>query len=544
MGIWQSIKDWVNEEPELQTRSDSIEDLIARMGINRANPWRKAGIKEALGVPAIFGAVNLISNITSSMSMRAYRGEVELPPADRPRVIVRPDPFTIPREFYRSTTYNLASRGEAWWWVAKRDIDGMALSILSVPPQEVMVEENPLDLRYPIIRWRDKKMDNADFLQLVYAKEPGELRGVGPLQMCGAAVSVAVEAQTWAANFYAEGGGGGTLIKAAGFLGATLDENGLSEADRLRAQWVDAPNNVPKVIDEGIADVTEREVNQQGAQMMEARGYQNVEVATMFGMDAPFLNAAITGSSLQYQNVGTEFEKFLRKCLRPNYLEVIEQTMSDLLPRAIVARFNTDALTLADIKTRYDVYGVGITNGIITPELAQRFEGIAPGDVENAAVPYSPPQAIPASLAFQTRSAEAVRCAGSVVRSRRMVGCGKLLGNFSPPYSIICPRCKHLNEADAKPLQVRAMPVPRLRLAQPQPEPEEAPAPVTILEPAPPQSVVNFHEGAFQTHVTVPEREPAQPINMSDVVKTIAMRVVFDRDPETNRIRAFHEEPV
>src|SRR6185369_4867210 len=67
MGIWQSVKDWLNDEPELQTRSDSIEDLIARMGINRANPWRKAGIKEALGVPAIFGAVNLISNITSSM---------------------------------------------------------------------------------------------------------------------------------------------------------------------------------------------------------------------------------------------------------------------------------------------------------------------------------------------------------------------------------------------------------------------------------------------------------------------------------------------
>lgn len=554
MGLREAFRSWLNEEP-VQTRSDSIDDLIGRMGLGRTRPWTPAGIKEAMGVPAIFGAVNLVANLVGSMSMKALRNEVELAPADRPRVIVRPDPFTIPREFYRSTAYNIASRGETWWWAAARDIDGMAISVLNCNPAEVTVEDNPDDPRYPIISWRNRVMPNADFLQLVYAREPGSLRGHGPLQMCGAAVSVAVEAQEWAANAYGEGGIPSILIKAAGALGPALDEDGLSEADRLRAQWIDRPNNVPRVIDEAIEKVEKFDPSPQTASMMDARQWQNVEVATMFGMPAPILNAAIAGMSLTYQNVGTEFEKLLRQCLRPNYLEVIEQTMSDLLPRSTVARFNTDALTLADIKTRYDVYGVGIDKGIIDAPEARRFEGLARGDVENAAVPYSPPAAFPLALP-QLRSAAPVevRCSGSVVRNHRMVQCRKFLGKFQPPYEVVCSRCKAVNRADPpveRPQERQLVPVPLLaRTGEVIERPEAIVNPIDTLPEriaaAMPRSeppVVNFHQGAIQTNVTVPEGKPIQPINMADVVKTIAMRVVFERDPQTNRITGFHEEP-
>jgi HK97 family phage portal protein len=458
MALWDRVKTMMAIQPTfdaietLHTRSiegmdqgsTTVDDLLMRLqGV--ARPWRAASVREALGVPAVFGAVNLIANIIGSLSMKALRNEVELPPADRPRVIVRPDPFTIPREFYRGTGYNLASRGETWWWAAARDIDGMAISVINVNPAEVTVEEDPDDLRYPIIEWRGVRMKNEDFRQLVYAREPGALRGHGPLQMCGAAVSVAVEAQEWAANFYADGGVPGTIVKTAG----DLSELSETEMAFLKAQWNDSDNNTTRFIDQGIESVTEHSVNQQGAQMLESRAMQNVEVATMFGMDASMLNAAISGQSLTYQNVGTEFEKFLRKCLRPNYLEVIEQTMSDFLPRSTVARFNTDALTLADIKTRYDVYSVGITAGIITPELAQRYEGIAPGDVENAAVPYSPPQAIPDRLPIQLRSEPAeVRCDGKRMLRGLLKPCNRLLSTTGS-FSGMCPRCKKQHDVHA-----------------------------------------------------------------------------------------------
>lgn len=441
MSLWDRVSSFLAIEPmqerttDLAVEFDSLDDQL--LAIRRrqlgTRPWRQASIREALGVPSIFGAVNMLANLTGSLTMSAMRDELEVDPDDRPQIIVRPDPLTIPREFYRGTAYNLASRGEAWWWVCKRDTQGRALSLWNVAPHEVTVEEDPNDRRYPIIRWGNKVYPNEDMRQLVYSREPGELRGVGPLQMCGAAVSVAVESQEWAANTYADGGRPSIAIKSA----VELDKD---EADLLREQWIDSPANVPRVIDPGIEEIQEFGEYDRGTGMLQARDYQNGETARMFNMPGSLLDYAVSGSSLTYQNIGEEFTKLVRQCLRPNYLEVIEQTMSDLLTRSTVARFKTDTLTLADIKTRYEVYGLGIDKGIIDAEEARRFEGYAPGDVENAAVPFSPPAAIPTVIPIKQRSAE-VRCDGRRVRNGLLVACGKLLAEQGP-FVGTCPRCK------------------------------------------------------------------------------------------------------
>src|SRR6185503_20247894 len=133
-----------------------------------------------------------------------------------------------------------------------------------------------------VIRWGDQEMNPDDMIQITYLRAPGTLRGVGPLQLCGAAVSVAVEAQDWAANFYAEGGQSSVIIKHAGELDPAIGDDGLSEADRLRSQWVDRPNNVPRIIDQNIDSVDYQVPNEAGAQMLESRMYQNGEVANMF----------------------------------------------------------------------------------------------------------------------------------------------------------------------------------------------------------------------------------------------------------------------
>ena len=51
--------------------ASSLEDLIGRIRPIRNSPWRAAGQREALGVPAVFKAVSLISNTVGSLSMGA-----------------------------------------------------------------------------------------------------------------------------------------------------------------------------------------------------------------------------------------------------------------------------------------------------------------------------------------------------------------------------------------------------------------------------------------------------------------------------------------
>lgn len=411
-----------------------------------ARAWRLASVREALGVPAVLKAVGLIANTLGVMSLSAYRNGAKLGPSDTPVVVRRPDPFRIPRDFFSSLGWNMATRGEGWLWVAARDFDGQALSVLSVPPREVTVEEDPNDLRYPRITWRGRKMPNADMRQITLFREEGGLRGIGPLQLCGAAVSVAVEAQSWAATFFAGGGVPSVTLESD----VDLSED---EADALAAKWAGKPSNLPRVLTPSL-HAKPFEISPEAAQLTQSREFQTGEVARMFSMPGTLLDAAISGQSLTYQNVGQEFDSFLRTCLVPNYMEPIEQTFSDLLTRSTIAKFNQNELLRADIKTRFDVYNIGVPLGVIQVPEARAAEGLEPGDVETQPIPNSPPQAIPTALGFQQRIAPGgeVRCSGK--RTRRVAGgvtavveCGRLLRTDGRPFVGQCRRCGTIYEA-------------------------------------------------------------------------------------------------
>src|SRR5688500_5211601 len=101
-----ALEPWM--EPELKTRdgeNSSISDLMARFNV-RGTVWRPIGVSEALGVPAIFRAASFIANTTGALSLRAFRNGQRLADEDRPRIIVRPNPFTTPRDFFRDTAWS------------------------------------------------------------------------------------------------------------------------------------------------------------------------------------------------------------------------------------------------------------------------------------------------------------------------------------------------------------------------------------------------------------------------------------------------------
>lgn len=456
---------------DLEARPDLASQLRALQGGNRA-PWRPASIQEAIGVPAIHRAVTLIANVGGGLSMEAWRKGVKLANEDRPHVIVQPNPYITPRDFFRDTFYSMATRGEAWWWTAKRDADGQALSMLLIPAREITVTESD-DFFRPTITWNrrgwavGKVMPNEDMDQITLLREPGELRGFGPLQACGAAVSISVESQEWAANFFAAGGYPNLWIKAAGDLSGGQngsfdpddpeDDSWMSEVQRLKNQWIDSAPNTPKVTDEGIIDIKQFDPNPQGAQMLAARDFQNGDAAREFGIPGALMEYATAGSSLTYQNLSEVMTNFAKTCLIPNYLEPVEQTMSARLSRTTVAQFAVGGINRADIKTRFEVYKLGIESGVLTPEMAQQQEGIIAGDVETAPVPLAMPSAFPTPAQIPqndsgsvgvtgllSRSTE-IRCEAMVTKRRSGIAhlekCNRKLG-VGESFVGKCPRCK------------------------------------------------------------------------------------------------------
>ena len=450
MALWDRVTRMLALEPwqepvELTSDFPSIEVQMAR--IQRTDPpLQPASVTEALGIPAIQRAVTLISHTVGSLSMQGWRDGS--PMVDTPPVLARPNPYQTPVDCYRQMAFNLASYGEDIMWIAKRDANGYPLSLVVVPPYEVTVTPNYVNRFKPTYSWTTNarvitgtrySLANPEgaFVHVMYHSDAQGLRGLGPLQMCGLAVSVSVEAQNWAAGFFAGGGVPPLVIKSAVELDGTVSEDdGLTEAQRLKVGWMSGDNNTPKVIDPLVESVDQFDFNPQGAQMLDARQANNGDAARMFGIPGTLLEYNMPGSSLTYQSVPDVWIEFLRGCLQPSYLEPIEAHMSDLLPRSQSGRFNTKGLQRADIKTRYDTYQIGIPLGVIDVDQAKREEGYLPGDIETMPVAPSPPAAV-----FQLH--RQVRCDGQRMVRGVAAPCNALLAEAGP-FVGTCRRCgKH-----------------------------------------------------------------------------------------------------
>jgi len=401
-----------------KTLSDNpVLDAVNARLPTRPKVWALPSVPTALGVPAIQRAVSLISSTVGMLSMQGYRNGVVMDGADgrpsSPSIVTRPDPDQTPYAFFSTSAANMAKYGEVVWWIATRDTDGLPAALVNVPLRELLVQMNWTDRRRPHYRWGTLEgtryspaNPSGSFVHIFYPLgEPYALRGLRPLQLCGAAVSVSVEAQEWAANFYGTGGYPREIIKHATELDATRrddqglpDTTGLSEAERLKADYMYRDNNTPMVIDQRIESITAVPIDQQSAQMLEARLHNNGDAARMFGMSGHWVEYVQRGTSLTYQNLEMAFTELIKACVQPLYLEPIEQAMTDLLTRTTVSRFNVKGFLRADIKTRYEVYQIGIDTGVIDAAYAQREEGIVPGDVEFAPVPAAQPASIPTSI--------------------------------------------------------------------------------------------------------------------------------------------------
>jgi HK97 family phage portal protein len=371
------------------------EQLAAVQGI-RLGSWNPPTIREALSVPAVFRACTLISNTVGMLLMQAFRDGRLL--ADQPALCTRPGLDGTARDFWRDTAWGLATRGEFLWRIVDRNLeDNRARKLMILPPAEVMVN---WDTRVPFLRtykWRNMELDPQDVIHGFFARDPWGLRGFGPLQLCGAALSAAVEAEEWAARFFSEGGAPATIGEVPGRLTAT-------EAQRLKDQYLrkgdfapadgadDRVGNSFRVADAGMV-IKAHQVNPEAAQLVESRQHSSGNAATMFGLNAHLLNYSSPGSSLTYQNVGEVFVDAVRTSIKPGYMVPIEDAVSDALARGTTARFNTDELFRADIKTQADVYSTLVTAGMQAEEAARRV-----GFDESAELAPMPLQSIPTGI--------------------------------------------------------------------------------------------------------------------------------------------------
>ncbi len=101
----------------------------------------------------------------------------------------------------------------------------------------------------------------------------------------------------------------------------------------------------------------------------------------MIGLPAYYLGAP--NSSRTYSNVSEENLQLVRWSLLP-YVQRIESSFTELLPRGQYAKMNLDALLRPDTKTRYETHKIALDSGFLTVDEVREFENRQPiGDTDS-----------------------------------------------------------------------------------------------------------------------------------------------------------------
>jgi len=391
--ILRAVPDPVPETSDPPGLALSVEQQIAE-----AIAWRISTftLEEALEMPAVIRAVELLCAIPSMFRPIAYRDGVAL--LDQPRLLTQPAPFGSRSQFYYQTIYSLLAMrsqhgrgGDAYWFVVDRDDDDLARSMIVLDPGEVRVEWDKAHF-LPVYSWRGLEGPDLtrDLIHLTIGRPPGQLHGRSPLIMGLGALAVVNAAELYALGYFTTAGVPSAVIKGAG-------KGSPEEAQRLKAQWMAAHNTeapTPAVLFGGL-DVEFPNVDAQKSQLQESRAYGATITARLLGIPAPLLHVETSGATIVYTNAGGALDDLVRATCTPSYLTPIEGYLSTLVPRTQTVRFDTNDLFRLDLAGRVKLYAEAIAAGVLNATEARRFEGWpTDGEIQSAPA-FAPTPALP-----------------------------------------------------------------------------------------------------------------------------------------------------
>lgn len=355
-------------QPSVVYTSAGYVDSLGRVGRAFQSNWSGTYVDTTttLGVPALYRGTTLISDAIGALDLNAYRKGREVKPC--PKILERPVPTQTRMETISAMAASLILDGNYYAVLGEPEDNGLPDQFFPVAVDRVSIREDRGRIIY--------RIDATDYApsEILHIRNfclPGEQYGRGVVNMQRQAIGKAIAINEYTASYFNGGVNPTAVIKSAN---PDLTQE---EADALKSQWLQmysGRNRAPAVLNAS----TEFEVlsgNAQESQMVETQVQSLTDAANILGLPSYYLGAP--NASRTYSNVEQENLQLVRWSIQP-IAERIEQSLSDLLVRGQVARFDYDTLLRTDTKSRFEAYQIGIANGFLTPDEVRDMENRDP----------------------------------------------------------------------------------------------------------------------------------------------------------------------
>lgn len=368
------------ENPHLPLTSTALVDWLGGTPVHAGVSVNE---KSALGMPAVWRAVNLIASTCASLPLHAYRktDDVRLPLEGGQAAVLldNPHPDMTPFELWEQVYAHLLLWGNGYLKIL-RDQTGQVRELWPLHPGRVRTGRASDGTKvYVVDGNEDGAVGDRQILHVPGFGYDG-VCGVSPIRLAKQGIGLAMAAEEYGARLF----GSGSLASGILQTEQRLDQDA---ADRLKASWKSKVGGLDKahevaVLDSG-AKFQQLTIPPEDAQFIESRRFQISEVARIYGVPPHMLmdteKSTSWGTGIEQQGIG-----FVVYTLRP-WLTRVEQRLTRLLrPTPVYAKYNVEGLLRGDTKARYESYAVARNWGWLSPNDIRRLEDMPPipgGDV-------------------------------------------------------------------------------------------------------------------------------------------------------------------
>jgi len=357
--------------------------MLEMLGADKSSTGQNVNEITALGVPAVWRAMNVTCNVPAALPLHAYeRGATSRVRATGQAAdfLDDPHPDMTPFEVWQTAYFHRRAWGNAYLRKLRNQL-GQVVELWPIFPNRVKVGRSSETGRkvYAIDGGREVLSDD-EILHLPGLGYDG-ICGVSPIRAARESVGMALAAQEYGARLF----GSGAL--ATGVL-QTEQRLTQKQADQLSDRWRTKRTGLDSahetiVLDKG-ANFTKLSVDPGDAQFLESRRFQVVEVCRWFGIP-PFLmfeteKSTSWGTGLEQQALG-----WVKFDLGPDLTSVEQRINKHVLKSSnTYSKYALEGLLRGDSAARAAFYkamwdiGAYSTNDVLELEDREPVEG---GDV-------------------------------------------------------------------------------------------------------------------------------------------------------------------
>lgn len=369
------------ENPSVPISASNFLDIfgLGNFGVSAAGVT--VNIENALGVPAVWAAVNFLSGTLAALPISVYRrtgdGRERVRGALASLIGEVVNDATTSFEWRKGAFDAVFTGGRSFTFI-ERNAAGRVINLWPLDPglttvRRELVNGVPAKRYYYADGSVGRVYEAGEVIDLAFMLKSDGLRHRGPIASNHDVIGMAIAATQYASRFFQNGGVPpfavtGQFVTGAAMARAADDlEAAVKRAAKDKRQALVLPNGL---------EIKPIGADPEKSQLIEAQRFAIEQIARIYSLPPVFLQDL---SRATYSNAEQQDLAFVKHTLL-RWVRQFEQELNlKIFGRTSNAQFiemNVDGLLRGDFKTRMDGYSAGIQHGVLTPNEARRRENL------------------------------------------------------------------------------------------------------------------------------------------------------------------------